>query len=113
MANQSSVSSAVSELWWLGVLQGTVAVLFGIVAVFWPGLTLVTLVYLLSAFVIAVGLTETVMGLMSIKRRDTWWMTLLIGLIGLGAGIYLARHPDASFRTFILVVGISFIARGV
>lgn len=113
MADKTTLSSAVKGLWWMGILQGTFAVFFGIVAVFWPGLTLVTLVYLLAAFVIAVGLTETVHGLMSIKARNTWWMTLLIGLIGLGAGIYLARHPNASFRTFILVVGISFIARGV
>jgi|SRR5579862_4324407 len=113
MARESSLSSAASGLWWMGILEGTIAVFFGIVAVFWPGLTLVTLIYLLAAFVIAIGLTESVHALMSIKRRNTWWMTLLIGLIGLGAGIYLARHPDASFRTFILVVGISFIARGV
>ena len=113
MARSDSISSAVSGLWWMGILEGTFAVFFGIVAVFWPGLTLVTLIYLLSAFVIALGLTETIRGVMSINRRNTWWMTLLIGLIGLGAGIYLARHPDASFRTFILVVGISFIARGV
>src|SRR6266404_5708275 len=113
MARSDSISSAVSGLWWMGILEGTFAVFFGIVAVFWPGLTLVTLIYLLSAFVIALGLTETIRGVMSINRRNTWWMTLLIGLIGLGAGIYLARHPDASFRTFILVVGISLIARGV
>ena len=112
-ASDTSLSRLVSELWWIGVVQSIIAILFGIVAIFWPALTLVTLVYLLSAFVIAVGLTEIVHGLMSIKRRDTWWMTLVIGLISLGAGLYLARHPQVSFATFILVVGITFIVRGI
>jgi uncharacterized membrane protein HdeD (DUF308 family) len=113
MARETSLTNAVSGLWWMGILEGVFAIFFGIVAVFWPDLTLVTLVYLLSAFIIALGLTETARGLMSINRRSTWWVTLLIGLIGLGVGLYLARHPHASFRTFILIVGISFIARGL
>jgi uncharacterized membrane protein HdeD (DUF308 family) len=107
------LSRLVSEFWWIGVIQAILAILFGVVATFWPHLTLVTLVYLLAAFVIAIGLTEIARGLMSVRARDTWWMTLIIGLLTLGVGIYLARHPSVSFGTFILVVGISFIAWGV
>lgn len=108
-----TASKLLTELWWLRVVQAIIAILFGILATFWPALTLVTFVYLLSAFVIAIGLTEVVRGLMNAKARDTWWMTLIIGILTFGAGIYLARHPDVSFATFILVVGVSFIAWGV
>jgi uncharacterized membrane protein HdeD (DUF308 family) len=101
------------QLWWVALIQAILAIVFGAVTLFWPQLTLVTLVYLISAFVIAIGLTEVFHGVMSIGRRDTWWMTLIIGLIALGVGVYLARHPEVSFKTFIVVVGITFIARGV
>lgn len=107
------VDEAVNELWWIGVIQGVLAFLFGITAIFWPGLTLVALVYLFSAFILALGIAEIVHGLISIRRRSTWWVTLLIGLAGLGIGIYLVRHPDVSFTTFILVVGLGLIARGL
>ncbi len=106
-------SKLLTELWWLRVVQAIVAILFGIVGTFWPGLTLVTLVYLLSAFVVAIGLTEVVRGLMNAGARDTWWMTLIIGIVTFGVGVYLARHPDVSFATFIVVVGVSFIVWGV
>jgi uncharacterized membrane protein HdeD (DUF308 family) len=89
------------------------AVFFGITAIFWPGLTLVTLVYLFSAFVLAWGLTEVVHGLLSTERRDTWWMTLLFGLVGLGVGVYLVRHPHVSFTTFIVLLGLTLVARGI
>ena len=95
------------------MLRATAAILFGLVTVFWPGLTLAVLIYLLAAFVLAIGLVETISGLMSIRRRTTWWVTVAVGLISLGVGVYLARHPDASLRTFILVVGIWFIGWGV
>jgi len=101
------------ELWWLGMLQGTLAVFFGITALFWPGLTLTTLVYLFSAFVLAWGIVEVVHGLLSPERRDTWWMTLVFGLVGLGVGVYLVRHPDVSFKTFILLLGLTLVVRGI
>jgi uncharacterized membrane protein HdeD (DUF308 family) len=104
---------AVSGLWWLGVLRATAAILFGIVTVFWPGLTLTALIYLLAAFILAIGLVETIAGIMSINRRNNWWLTLLVGLAAIGVGVYLAGHPDASLRTFILIVGIWFISWGV
>lgn len=103
----------VNDLWWLGVVQGTLAILFGIVAVFWPGLTLITLIYLFSAFILAVGIVEIINGLLSVGRRSTWWMTLVIGLIALGVGVFLVRNPQVSFGVFILIVGITLIARGL
>jgi uncharacterized membrane protein HdeD (DUF308 family) len=103
----------VSEMWWLGLTQGVLAIFFGITAVFWPGLTLVTLVYLFSSFVLAWGMIEVVHGLLSVQRRKTWWLTLLFGLVGLGVGVYLIRHPGVSFATFILVTGLTLIVRGL
>lgn len=102
-----------NELWWLWLLQGVAAIFFGIVAIFWPGLTLVTLVYLFSAFVLAWGIVEVIHGFLSIRRRDTWWLTLLFGLIGLGAGIYLVRHPQVSFTALVVIIGLVLIGRGL
>ncbi len=105
--------SVINELWWLGLMQSVLAIFFGIAAIFWPGLTLLVLVYLFSAFVLAWGIIEIVHALMSIGQRDTWWLTLLFGLAGLIVGVYLVRHPDVSFATFILLIGLTFTVRGV
>lgn len=103
----------VNELWWLILIQSLLAIFFGLAAVFWPGLTLVTLVYLFSAFVLAWGIIEIVHGLMSMSRRDTWWLTLLFGILALIVGVYLVRHPAVSFVTFIVLIGVTLIVRGV
>lgn len=110
---ESAVSNVVNDLWWLGLMQSVLAVFFGIAAVFWPGLTLTVLVYLFSAFVLAWGVIEIVHALMSIGRRDTWWLTLIFGLLGLIVGVYLVRHPNVSFATLVLLIGATFIVRGV
>jgi len=112
-ATSHNLGRALHELWWLALVEGVVAVFFGIVAIFWPGLTLVALVYLFSAFILAWGIVEIVNGFLSIHRRDTWWLTLIFGLASLGVGIYLVRHPRVSFAAFIVIVGLTLIARGI
>jgi uncharacterized membrane protein HdeD (DUF308 family) len=102
-----------SALWWIIMFEAVLAILFGIAAVFWPGLTLVVLVYLFSAYVLIWGISELVHGLMSIRRRGTWWLTAILGVVGLGVGVYLIRHPHVSFATLILLIGLTLIVRGV
>jgi uncharacterized membrane protein HdeD (DUF308 family) len=107
------VRQTINELWWMGAIQGTAALFFGISALFWPALSLLTLVYLFSAFVIGLGFMEALQGIMSINRRSTWWVTLLIGLVNLGIGVYLVRHLDVSISTFTLLIGLLLVARGI
>jgi uncharacterized membrane protein HdeD (DUF308 family) len=108
-----AVQRVVNDLWWVGVVEGVVAILFGIAAVFWPGLTLAVLVYLFSAFVLAWGVIDIVHGILAIKSRGTWWLTLVFGIAATGVGVYLVRHPGVSFKTLILLIGFTLILRGI
>ncbi len=101
------------DMWGTLLLRGVIAVLFGIAAVFWPALTLVTLVYLFGAYVLVTGVVNVIQGVLSMKVRTTWFLTLLVGLVELGIGVYLMRHTDVSFATLILLIGFSLIIRGV
>ena len=103
----------INSFWWIALVQGVAAVLFGLVALFWPSLTLVALVYLFSAFILAWGIVEIVHGFVSIGQRGSWWLSLLFGIAGLVAGMYLVRHPGVSFTAFVLIIGLFLIGRGV
>lgn len=113
MNNKYGTSDA-SETWWLGVIAGVLTILFGIAALFWPELTLVTFVYLFSAYVLVWGVVSIVKSLISIRGGNgMWWLGLLFGVLVLGLGVYLVRHPGVSFGTLILFVGFTFIIRGL
>ncbi len=105
--------SLVHDLWWMGVIQGAIAVFFGIAAIFWPGLTLLVLLWLFAAFLIIMGLAEIIAGLVSIGKSGGWWLTTLIGFLSLAVGVFLIRNPETTLQTFIIIAGLILIARGI
>lgn len=100
-------------MWESMVLRGVAGILFGIAAVFWPALTLVTLVYIFSIYILVSGVVSIVEAIMALNRKGNWVWKLLIGFAELGVGVYLVRHPNVSFATLILLIGLVLIARGV
>jgi len=99
------------------VLRGVVAILFGIAAVFWPGITIITILYLFSTFLLIGGVFELVYGISRLASEGisvlTRVLTPLLGLLQMGVGVYLLRHPHVTFTTFILLIGFTLIVRGV
>jgi len=101
------------DMWWVLVLGGVATVIFGVAAVFWPGLTLLTLLYLFSTYVLASGIVNVMAGIDAINQMDWWFLPALLGAFELGVGVYLLRHTTVQFSTFVLLIGFSLIARGV
>lgn len=108
-----SVAEDLGVHWWALTLRGIATILFGVVAVVWPGLTLVGLVYILSAFIAVNGVINIVEGMVSIGKHRAWFLTLLLGLLQVAVGLYFVRHLTVTLATFILVAGLLFIARGI
>jgi uncharacterized membrane protein HdeD (DUF308 family) len=103
-----------SNYWWVLTIRGIAAILFGLAAGSWPALTLVTLVYLFSAFILVYGIVDIVHGLMSIGRGGLGWiLTLLLGFLEIGVGVYMLRHTTVTFATLVLLIGFMLIVRGV
>ena len=98
----------------LVVFEGIVAILFGIAAVFWPHETIKTLLYLFATFVIIIGVLNVMHGVGNIGRNaSSWFLKVLLGVLELGVGVYLLRHPSVTFATFILLIGFTLIFNGV
>jgi uncharacterized membrane protein HdeD (DUF308 family) len=102
------------SIWGVELLGGIATLIFGVAAVFWPGLTLLTLLYLFASYVLAVGVTSLMAGVFHIGDNTTASMLrILLGMLQLGVAVYLLRHPHLTFTTFILLIGFTLIFRGV
>jgi uncharacterized membrane protein HdeD (DUF308 family) len=95
-------------------VQGTVAVLFGIAAIVWPGLTIDVLVYLFAAFLLVDGLVLMGMGLLRHKGARRAVLLLLFGLLQFGLGVFfLFARPDLGFDILVFILGAALIVRGL
>ncbi|MGZ5710422.1 MAG: HdeD family acid-resistance protein [Burkholderiales bacterium] len=98
--------------WWMLALRGTIAILFGILALLWPGLTLLFLVAMFAAFAVLSGAVATVG---AVKNRDSdqgWWLILLLGLISIGAGVIAIFYPSITALALVLVMGANALITG-
>jgi uncharacterized membrane protein HdeD (DUF308 family) len=109
----ATIKEYVEEFWWLLLLQGIATIIFGIAALFMPVLTLATLVLIVSVYAVVIGIIDLVQGFSTIGQKDSSWITLLLGLILIGFGVYLIRNPFLTLHAFIILVGAILAVRGI
>ena len=79
--------------WWIILLRGICAVAFGILAFTWPGITLAALILVFGVYAILDGATAIAVGITSRDTGTTWWQLIIVGIIGVVAGILTFVWP--------------------
>ena len=93
-----------ARYWWLILLRGIAAIIFGILAFIWPGITLVTLILFWGAFTLVDGVLALVHAFMGGNMGSRWWLALI------GVGRHRGRHPDVRLAGRDRMVLLVFIA---
>lgn len=99
--------------WWLVVLRGLLAILFGLTAFFWPGLTWLVLVLMFGVYALVDGAFAMLSGLVSSKYSPRWWVFLLEGLVSVAAGVVALVSPGLAGFALILVIAAWAILTGI
>jgi uncharacterized membrane protein HdeD (DUF308 family) len=94
------------------MLRGIALLLFGLVAVFWPGLTLIALATVFAAYLLVTGVINIIASISGQSRRSLWFLTLMLGLAQIGVAIYLLKS-SLVLATFIALIGIVLIVLGI
>jgi uncharacterized membrane protein HdeD (DUF308 family) len=98
--------------WWLILLRGIAAVIFGVLTFAWPGVTLLTLVMLYGAFALVDGALALVAAIMGGQPAPRWWLAL-VGLLGLVAGLITLALPGITAVILLYCIAFWAIAIGV
>jgi uncharacterized membrane protein HdeD (DUF308 family) len=96
--------------WWVLVVRGVLAVVFGILAFVWPGATVGALVILFGAFMFVDGVFALVAAWRRAEQRTSWWTVLLEGLAGIAIGIITFVWPEVTaFALLYLIAAWAFV----
>ncbi|MFE2064992.1 HdeD family acid-resistance protein [Streptomyces sp. NPDC059467] len=98
--------------WTWHLLYGLVSIVIGVIAVAWPGPTLVVLAVVLGAQLIATGVFRMV-GSASLGDTGTArTLTAVLGVVSLLLGLYAIRHVLITVLALGLLLGVYWIVDG-
>jgi len=100
--------------WGWHVAQGVVSLIAGVIALFWPGPTVLALVLIIGVWSIVLGVTQIVEAFTARRAGSSSWVWLLIsGIVGILFGIVLLSSPAAGALALLWVIGLFSLVFGV
>jgi uncharacterized membrane protein HdeD (DUF308 family) len=102
-----------SRTWWIWVLRGVVAVLFGLAAFVWPEITLTALVLLYGAYALVDGLFSAVAAVAGRTAVRRWWVLLSQGLAGVAVGLLAFVWPKITALALVFLIAARAILVGL
>ena len=109
----SALLGTLAENWWLLLLRGLVAIAFGVIAFFWPDITLVALTYLWGAYAMVDGVIA-IWAAFNLSGGDAgprWWLGLS-GVVGILAGIVAFAYTGMTALVLLMFIAVWAIIIG-
>jgi uncharacterized membrane protein HdeD (DUF308 family) len=94
------------------LFRGLAAILFGILTLVWPKLSLTALVFLFGLFAVVSGITAVAAALRNRGERG-WELLLLEGILGILAGVVALLWPSITALAFLYLLAAWAIITGI
>ena len=92
-------TDGLAQNWWLMILRGLGAVGSGLAILLWSN----PLVLLFGVYLLADGILAVIAGLTRYHGSRPWWLLLIEGLLGLGAGVLTLLAPSSTVTGLYLI----------
>lgn len=98
--------------WWTLALRGLAAILFGVAAFVWPGLTLIALTLLFGVYALLDGALALATAFITHPDGPLGWALLAEGLLGIGTGLLAFFWPGLTALAMVYLIAAWSIATG-
>jgi len=99
--------------WWALAIRGLAAIIFGILAFVWPGVTLTVLVMLFGFYAIVDGVFAIATAIHHSRTGEQRWMLWLEGILGIVAGLLTLILPGVTALVLLFLIAFWSIVTGV
>jgi uncharacterized membrane protein HdeD (DUF308 family) len=87
------MNQLMAATWWIVLLRGIGVGLVGLLMLFWTAPTLLIMTIFAGGFLFVSGVWAAVGGFVHRMDHDKWWLDIIIGLIGVFAGLLVVLNP--------------------
>ncbi|HEY9523646.1 MAG TPA: HdeD family acid-resistance protein [Thermopolyspora sp.] len=100
------------SVWWVPAIRGVAAVIFGILALVWPGLTILALVVVFGVYAIVDGIFALVGAASGRLGESRTWMAV-VGIVGILLGILVFLWPGMTAFVLLMFIAAWFVVTGI
>ncbi len=102
-----------TQKWWALAIRGVAAIVFGILAFLWPGITVLALVILFAVYAITDGFFAITASIIDTSTGERWWALLLEGILGIVAGILALTVPGITALFLLYIIAFWAFITGI
>lgn len=113
VAVASALQNREEHGWGLHLFEGSLAILVGVVALAWPGITAFAFLFLLAAWAIMTGILECIAPLSFPMSGGRAGLLVLTGLVSIIFGIIIAAQPASGLLAVVWLIGLYAIVAGI
>jgi uncharacterized membrane protein HdeD (DUF308 family) len=106
------MSAGLARNWWAIALRGVAAIVFGLIAIFLPGVTMLSLVLVFAAYMLVDGAMGIVSAVRAARLGEAWTLLAFAGVVNIAAAILAAAWPGITVLVFVMIVAASEIVSG-
>jgi uncharacterized membrane protein HdeD (DUF308 family) len=102
----------VTKMRWLLGLHGLASVVFGVMILAWPGISVYALTIVFGIYTLTTGLVEFGTAFTAQGKEERGWL-ILRGLVGITVGVLVLVWPSISAIALLYVIGAYAVALGI
>ncbi len=105
--------AVLAKNWWAIAIRGVLGILFGLIALFLPGVTMLSLVLVFAAYAFLDGVLAIVSAVRAARDQERWGYLVLEGIVDIGAAAVAVFWPGITVLAFVFVIAFWAIVTGV
>ena len=111
-ARSEAMWALLAQNWWAMALRGVFAILFGLVALFVTGPTILSLVLFFSAYMLVDGVFGIIAAVRAARQGERWGLLILEGLSNIAVGAIAFLMPGLTVIAFVLLLAAWSLVSG-
>jgi len=108
-----AMSALLAQNWWAIALRGVFAILFALIAFFWPGAALLSFVLFFSAYMLVDGIFGIVAAVRAASNHQRWGLLVLEGIVDILVGVIALAWPGLTLVFFVTLMAVWSLITGI
>jgi uncharacterized membrane protein HdeD (DUF308 family) len=107
-----AMNGVLARNWWAVALRGVAAIIFGLIALFAAGPTILALVLVFAVLMLVDGVLNLIAGIRSARQNERWGTLILLGAASIVAGLIALFAPGITVLAFVYVIAVWAVVSG-